>query len=63
MITFIISFIALVLGYAIYGKFIAKVFAADDRQTPAIVKNDGIDYVPLRNLKILMIQFLYMDGT
>ena len=63
MITFIISFIALVLGYAIYGKFIAKVFAADDRQTPAIVKNDGIDYVPMPNWKIFMIQFLNIAGT
>ena len=38
-------------------------FAADDRQTPAIVKNDGIDYVPMPNWKIFMIQFLNIAGT
>lgn len=63
MITFIISFIALILGYAIYGRYIAKVFNPDDRPTPAVTKNDGIDYVPMPNWKIFMIQFLNIAGT
>lgn len=63
MITFFISFVALVLGYLLYGKFVSKVFAPDDRKTPAVVINDGIDYVPMPNWKIFMIQFLNIAGT
>lgn len=63
MITFFISFVALVLGYLLYGKFVSKVFAPDDRKTPAVVINDGIDYVPMSNWKIFMIQFLNIAGT
>ena len=63
MITFFISFVALVLGYLLYGKFVSKVFAPDDRMTPAVVINDGIDYVPMPNWKIFMIQFLNIAGT
>lgn len=63
MITFILSFVALILGYLIYGKFIAKVFNPDDRTTPAVEKNDGVDFVPMPNWKIFMIQFLNIAGT
>ena len=63
MITFFISFVALVLGYLLYGKFVSKVFAPDDRKTPAVAINDGIDYVPMPNWKIFMIQFLNIAGT
>ena len=63
MITFIVSFIALILGYVIYGKFVAGVFQPDNRQTPAVVKNDGIDYVPMPNWKVFMVQFLNIAGT
>lgn len=63
MVTFFISFVALVLGYLLYGKFVSKVFAPDDRKTPAVVINDGIDYVPMPNWKIFMIQFLNIAGT
>ena len=63
MITFFISFVALVLGYLLYGKFVSKVFAPDDRKTPAVVINDGIDYVLMPNWKIFMIQFLNIAGT
>ena len=63
MITFLISIVALVLGYLVYGKFVERVFAPDDRTTPAVAKNDGIDYVPMKNWKIYMIQFLNIAGT
>ena len=63
MITFIVSFIALILGYVIYGKFVAGVFQPDNRQTPAVVKNDGIDYVPLPNWKVFLVPFLNFAGT
>ena len=63
MITFIISFIALILGYFLYGSFVERVFNPDNRTTPAVEKNDGIDYVPMKNWKIYMIQFLNIAGT
>lgn len=63
MITFFISLAALVLGYFFYGKFIERVFGPDNRETPAISKADGVDFVVLPNWKIFMIQFLNIAGT
>lgn len=63
MITFLISLVALVLGYVIYGKVIERVFMPDNRPTPAISKADGIDYIVLPGWKIFMIQFLNIAGT
>lgn len=63
MITFVICFVALIVGYLLYGKYISRVFAPDGRTTPAVAKNDGVDYVPMPNWKIFMIQFLNIAGT
>ena len=63
MITFFISLIALVLGYAIYGRYVEKIFGPDDRKTPAERINDGVDFVVLPGWKIFMIQFLNIAGT
>ena len=63
MISFLVSLVALILGYLLYGRFVEKVFAPDDRVTPAVAKADGIDYIVLPNWKIFMIQFLNIAGT
>lgn len=63
MITFIISLVALILGYFVYGKFVEHVFGPDDRPTPAITHADGLDYVVMPYWKIFMIQFLNIAGT
>lgn len=63
MITFALSAIALILGYFIYGKFVEKLFGPDDRLTPAVRINDGIDYIALPSWKIFLIQFLNIAGT
>ena len=63
MITFVLCLIALVLGYFIYGKFVERVFGPDDRETPAVAKADGVDFIVLPNWKIFMIQFLNIAGT
>lgn len=63
MISFTLSLVALVLGYLVYGKFVAHVFGPDDRPTPAITKADGVDFVVLPSWKIFMIQFLNIAGT
>lgn len=63
MVSFIISLIALVVGYFIYGKVVEKAFGADESiQTPAIRLEDGVDYVPMPEWKIFLIQFLNIAG-
>lgn len=63
MITFTICLLALIAGYLFYGKIIERVFAPDDRRTPALTKADGVDYIPLPTWKIFMIQFLNIAGV
>ena len=63
MVSFVISLVALVLGYLLYGKFVAHVFGPDDRPTPAVTKADGVDFMVLPSWKIFMIQFLNIAGT
>lgn len=63
MITFVVSLIALIAGYLLYGKFVERIIAPDDRPTPAVAMADGVDYVVLPGWKIFMIQFLNIAGT
>ncbi len=63
MITFLLSLLALVAGYLIYGRFVEHVFGPDDRPTPAAAQADGVDYVVMPGWKIFMIQFLNIAGT
>ena len=63
MITFIVSLVALVLGYFFYGRFVERVFGPDNRPTPALAKADGVDFIVLPGWKIFMIQFLNIAGT
>ena len=63
MITFSLSFVALILGYLLYGRFLSRMFGPDDRVTPAVAKADGLDYIVLPNWKVFMIQFLNIAGT
>ena len=63
MISFIISLLALVAGYFVYGKVVERVFGPDNRVTPAVNKADGVDYIVLPRWKVFMIQFLNIAGT
>ena len=63
MISFTISLVALVLGYFLYGRFIERIVAPDNRVTPAVAKADGLDFIVLPNWKVFMIQFLNIAGT
>ncbi|CCX66536.1 carbon starvation protein CstA [Prevotella sp. CAG:1058] len=63
MITFIISLLALVAGYFIYGRIVERIFGPDNRPTPAVSKADGVDYIVMPGWKIFMIQFLNIAGT
>lgn len=63
MFTFLISIIALIAGYFIYGKIVEKIFVLDEkRQTPAVTMADGVDYVPMGWGRIFLIQFLNIAG-
>ena len=63
MISLLISLAVLIIGYLVYGKITEKVFAPDDRQTPAIAINDGVDCVPMKPWKSFLIQLLNIAGT
>lgn len=63
MISFVISLLALMLGYVVWGRVAERVFGPDDRETPALRKADGIDYIVLPGWRIFMIQFLNIAGT
>lgn len=62
MITFTIALVALIAGYFIYGAYVDRIFAPDDRKTPAQTHADGVDFIPLPTWKIFMIQFLNIAG-
>ena len=63
MISLFLSFIVLIVGYLLYGKFASFIFAPDDRQTPAVAINDGVDCVPMKTWKAFLIQLLNIAGT
>ena len=63
MISLFISFGVLIIGYIVYSKIAEKVFAPDDRQTPAIAYNDGVDCVPMKTWKAFLVQLLNIAGT
>ena len=63
MVSFVLSLIALIVGYFLYGRFVEKVFGPDSRPTPAVAKADGVDFIVLPSWKIFMIQFLNIAGT
>ena len=64
MYSFLISIVALVLGYLLYGAFVERAFGPDpNRRTPAIEKADGVDFIVMPTWKVYMIQFLNIAGT
>ena len=63
MISLFISFAVLIVGYLVYGRVAEKIFAPDDRQTPAIAVNDGVDCVPMKRWKAFLVQLLNIAGT
>lgn len=63
MILFFASVSALVLGYFIYGTIVDRIFGADpSRMTPAVAKEDGVDYIKMPTWKIFLIQLLNIAG-
>ena len=58
MISFLLSLVILFAGYMIYGKVVERVFQPDDRPTPAIEINDGVDCVTMKPWKAFLVQLL-----
>lgn len=63
MKSFVIAIIVLICGYAVYSRFTAKIFGEDERETPATAINDGVDCVPMKTWKAVLIQLLNIAGT
>ncbi len=63
MATFILGLVILFVGAALYGRFCERVFGPDDRKTPAYTKQDGVDYVPMKSWKNMLINLLNIAGT
>ena len=63
MISLFLSFAFLLVGYIVYGRVTEKIFAPDDRPTPAIAVNDGVDCVPMKRWKAFLVQLLNIAGT
>ena len=62
MVTFLGALATLIIGYFVYGKIVEHVFGPTDKPTPALVHNDGVDYIPLPTWKVFMIQLLNIAG-
>jgi len=64
MLWFLFCVAALLGGYFIYGAFIEKIFGINEnRQTPAYTKQDGVDFVPMSNKKVYLVQLLNIAGV
>ena len=62
MVSFFLCLAVLICGYLFYGKYVDSTFNPDDRETPAVAINDGVDYVVLPQWKLFMIQLLNIAG-
>ena len=62
MLTFFGAIVLLIVGYLTYSKVVDKAFGPDDRVTPAVEINDGVDFVPMKPWRIFLVQLLNIAG-
>lgn len=63
MISFLIALATLIVGYIAYGAIAERVFGIRPaKTTPANLRTDGVDYVPLPTWRVFLIQFLNIAG-
>ncbi len=63
MLYFALGILILIVGYFSYVRFVERIFAPDDRVTPAFSKHDDVDFVELPLWKNMLIQLLNIAGT
>lgn len=63
MITFLICLAALITAYFTYGKYLERICEIDEKnQVPSKTMYDGVDYMPMPQWKIFLIQLLNIAG-
>lgn len=62
MVTFLIGLAVLAAGGFWYGRVCEREFGPDDRPTPAVTLDDGVDYVPMNKWKNSLIELLNIGG-
>lgn len=63
MITFLLCLTALVVAYFTYGRYLEKVCGVDGKNpVPSQTMYDGVDYVPMPQWKVFLIQLLNIAG-
>ena len=62
MISFLLCLAILIVGYFVYGKIVDNTFGPDDRETPSVRINDGVDYVVMPQWKLFLVQLLNIAG-
>lgn len=61
---FVISAVIFIVGYKVYGSFMARVYGlTDDVETPAVCLYDGIDYCPAHPAVLLGHHFSSIAGA
>jgi len=63
MISLILSFAVLIVGYLVYGRVVERAFGPDGRETPAYTRQDGVDFMPMPTWKAFLVQLLNIAGT
>lgn len=62
MISSILCLALLIIDYFTYGKVVENTFRPDDRETPAVKINDGVDYIVIPQWKTFLVQLLNIAG-
>jgi carbon starvation protein CstA len=62
MKSYFMGILILVVAYYTYGKYLEKNFEIDERDTPALSKADGVDFVQMNWFKSFLVQFLNIAG-
>ncbi len=64
LVIVLIAAVCLIAAYALYGRWLAKKWGIDpNAKTPAVVHNDGQDYVPTDGLTVFAHQFSSIAGS